>query len=200
MIQAYADEVACLEIPELFMAVGSWYWSPPFRQLVQGFIPAQGAPNDRMDVVKAALVLVRDNPWFGVGLGHFQHALAGTDVARRAAYATAHAHNMYLHVAAEMGIPALLAFLWLWWRALRSLVQGLASGDRLQLVRIGLFGGVVAFMVRGMTDHFLGGLETASRFNVLLWTLFAMVATLDRLRKQRAGSVSPVNTPGIAPA
>jgi O-antigen ligase len=185
------------------MVVGVWYWSPLFRQLVQGFIPSQGAPDNRMDVVKAAFVLVRDNPWFGVGPGHFRQALAGTDVARRAAYATAHAHNMYLHVAAEVGLPGLLAFLWLWWRALRSLVRGLASDDRLDLVRIGLFGAVVAFMVRGMTDHFLGGLWTAPRFNVVLWTLFAMVAALDRLRKERGATApapSPDYPPTIAPA
>jgi len=175
------------------MAVGAWYWSPLFRQLVMGFFPVHGAPDNRMDVVKAALVLIRDNPWFGVGCGHFQDALAGSEVARRAAYATAHAHNMYLHVAAEMGVPALLVFLWVWWTVLRSLAQGLASDDRLDVVRLALVGSVVAFMVRGMTDHFLGGLATSSRFNVVLWTMFAMVAASDRLRRERTQSAAAVS-------
>jgi len=181
------------------MIVGAWHWSPLFRQLILGFLPAPGAPDDRMDVMKATLVLIRDHPWFGVGLGQFQHALADTDVARRAAYATAHAHNMYLHVAAEMGIPALLAFLWLWWTVLRSLVQGLASDDRLDLVRLGLLGSVVAFMARGLTDNFLGGLATSLRFNVVLWTMFAMVASFDRLQKGRC-AMAPAPRPDDAPA
>jgi len=182
------------------IAVGAWQWSPQFRQLARSSLAARPALDDRREVVKAALLLVRDNPWFGVGLGHFRDALTGTDVAHRAPSATVHAHNMYLHVAAEMGVPALLAFLWLWWSALWSLARGLASGDRLDLVRIGLFGAVVAFLVRGMTDHFLGGLDTAPRFNVVLWTMFAMVASLDRLRKERGSTAPappPVNPPDI---
>ena len=181
------------------MTAAAWYWSPMFRELVRGFLPSPGAPDDRREVLKAALRLVKDNPWFGVGLGHFRDALTGTDVAHRAPSATVHAHNMYLHVAAEMGVPALLAFLWLWWSALWSLARGLASGDRLDLVRIGLFGAVVAFLVRGMTDHFLGGLGTSARFNVVLWTLFAMVASLDRLRKDR-DTTAPTPLPDNPPA
>jgi hypothetical protein len=100
---------------------------------------------------------------------------------------------MYLHVAAEMGIPALLAFLWLWWTVLRSLAHGLASDDRPDLVRLALLGSVVAFMVRGMTDHFLGGLKTAPRFNVVLWTVFAMVAAADRLQREQTQPVVAVS-------
>ena len=69
--------------------------------------------------------------------------------------------------------------------------------------KVGLFGAVVAFMVRGMTDHFLGGLGTAPRFNAVLWTMFAMVASVDRLRKERgttAPAASPDNPPAVAPA
>jgi O-antigen ligase len=39
-----------------------------------------------------------------------------------------HAHNYYLNVGAELGIPGLLAYLWLWvailWQTLRALRRG----------------------------------------------------------------------------
>jgi O-antigen ligase len=183
--------------------VGAWSWSPLFQDLVLGFFPAHGVRNDRAEVWKATLLLIKDNPWLGVGPGNLRDALVSGYVVKSAAWAAFQAHNMYLHVAAERGLPGLLAFLWLWWRAMRSLARELASDDRLNLVGIGLLGAVVVFMIRGMTDHFLGGLATAPRFNAVLWTMFAMVASLDRLRKERGTTApppSPDNPPTIARA
>ncbi len=62
----------------------------------------------RLLIWKASLVSIAHHPLLGVGIGNFPVVL-GQDI--RLARAGSTAHNVYLHVAAEMGIPALLVFL-----------------------------------------------------------------------------------------
>jgi putative inorganic carbon (hco3(-)) transporter len=54
------------------------------------------------------LQLIRENPFFGIGLGNFKEKTAELHVL---ANSSAMAHNTYLEYAAELGIPALMIFL-----------------------------------------------------------------------------------------
>jgi hypothetical protein len=54
------------------------------------------------------LDIIRQHPFFGIGLGNFK---ATTAELRVLASSSAMAHNTYLEYAAELGIPALLIFL-----------------------------------------------------------------------------------------
>jgi len=82
-----------------------------------------------------------------------------------------HLHNIYLHYAAERGIPALLALLWMlimmltdFWRALRRLAPG--PSDR-RFVLHGAIAVIGATMVAGMFEHNLGDSEVLTMFLVV---------------------------------
>jgi O-antigen ligase len=82
-----------------------------------------------------------------------------------------HLHNIYLHYAAERGIPALLALLWMlvlmlsdFWRALGRLPPG--PGDR-RFVLHGAIAVIIATMVAGMFEHNLGDSEVLTMFLVV---------------------------------
>ena len=82
-----------------------------------------------------------------------------------------HLHNIYLHYAAERGIPALLALLWMlimmltdFWRALRHLPPG--PSDR-RFVLHGAIAVILATMVAGMFEHNLGDSEVLTMFLVV---------------------------------
>lgn len=67
----------------------------------------------RIAIWKKTLVSIRENPVLGVGIGNFPVVL---DEAVYATRAGASAHNLYLNIAAEMGVFALLLFLYaLFW-------------------------------------------------------------------------------------
>jgi len=82
-----------------------------------------------------------------------------------------HLHNIYLQYAAERGIPALLALLWMllmmltdFWRALRRLPPGPSDG---RFVLHGAIAIIIATMVAGMFEHNLGDSEVLTMFLVV---------------------------------
>ncbi|MBI5779845.1 MAG: O-antigen ligase family protein [Planctomycetes bacterium] len=77
--------------------------------------------NVRLGYLDATVKIIRDNPLSGVGLNqfgnnylHYKSVDAG-EVQK--------AHNDYLQIAAEMGIPALLVFLVIWFIILKSIFR-----------------------------------------------------------------------------
>jgi putative inorganic carbon (HCO3(-)) transporter len=108
---------------------------------------------ERLAHWQAALGMLSDHPLLGVGIGNYVPVYAG--------YALpgwkdplGHAHNYYLHVAAETGLLGLGAYLllifacfWQGWRALRG-----ESGQR-QGVVLGILGVLTAFAVHSLFDN-----------------------------------------------
>jgi O-antigen ligase len=83
-----------------------------------------------------------------------------------------HLHNIYLHYAAERGIPTLLVFLWLMARILRDFWRGLAAlppgrGDRRFLLHGGI-AVVIATLVDGVANMNLGDSEVLTMFLVVV--------------------------------
>lgn len=64
---------------------------------------------ERIRIWKLSLESVKKHPLLGVGIGNFPVVLDQDLVLARAGSS---AHNVYLHIAAEMGIPALIFSLW----------------------------------------------------------------------------------------
>ncbi|MEK7138049.1 MAG: O-antigen ligase family protein [Patescibacteria group bacterium] len=64
--------------------------------------------SQRIDIWKKSLVSIQHHPMLGIGIGNFPVVL-GQDI--KLSKAGSSAHNIYLQVASEMGIPSLLAFL-----------------------------------------------------------------------------------------
>lgn len=84
----------------------------------------------RLQIWKEALGAVRRKPLLGIGTGNFAVTL-GEDIS--ASRRGASAHNLYLDIASEMGIPGIAGFAVLIsiviWRLLRSLVNEPADGS-----------------------------------------------------------------------
>jgi O-antigen ligase len=103
----------------------------------QGITDANYAVLERLAHWQAAGEMIRYHPWTGVGFSNYesvysQYALWNWPIA------LGHAHNIYLNVTAELGMPGLLAYLFLWgaifWQTARALrrrsgwERGLALG------------------------------------------------------------------------
>lgn len=71
----------------------------------------------RIQIWKASLVSIAHHPFLGVGIGNFPVVL-NQDILL--AKAGSSAHNVYLHIAAEMGLPALAAALYLIWLIIQA--------------------------------------------------------------------------------
>lgn len=105
----------------------------------------------RLELWKAGLRMVVENPLTGVGLGNFKPLV--TEFADSEAFEGGVAHNSYVEIAAEMGLPGLVAFVAVLWSALGSLqnvAQQSVESEPLLLQRVaqglqaGLLGAAVA--------------------------------------------------------
>jgi hypothetical protein len=75
-------------------------------------LPGPGSVGARTDLRHNSLTLLRDYPFTGIGLDGFMMTYSSYVMLLHVGYAE-HAHNLFLDVAVEQGLPALLIFLWM---------------------------------------------------------------------------------------
>jgi len=183
--------------PERLQAV----WEEPSVQTAIGPLNTLAF---RQEVWRWALVTIGDFPLTGCGLGTFRdvaRVLYPMDPSRvPPGYDIAHAHNIFLQTALDLGIPGLVAYLALlgialgvcWRVALtpspaasggfplplsRSAGEGEGSrGMGVRALALGLAAGLIALHVYGMTD----ALALGSKPAVAFWYALGLVAALGQ--------------------
>jgi putative inorganic carbon (HCO3(-)) transporter len=138
-------------------------------RIVSIWRPAGDVDSNRFRVIcrRTALEIMRAHPWFGVGPGQVRPQFLSyipADIERPlppGAYI--HMHNTYLQFAAERGIPALLALLWLLGKMLVDLVR--ASRRRPDdWVLHAAIAVTIAVLAAGWYEHNLGNGEVLPLF------------------------------------
>ncbi len=104
-----------------------------FGKRVRSLIDISETSNARrIEIWKDSLRSIIKHPLLGVGIGNFP-VVVGEDLAR--AKAGSSAHNLYLNIAAEMGIPALIIALWFLWLLMQKIYSNfIAAKDSLGLI------------------------------------------------------------------
>jgi hypothetical protein len=86
-------------------------------------VQTEGLSSSRFAIWSNTLDLIAQQPWTGVGWGRFNFAWSLTPFPGRPQELFDHAHNLPLHLMAELGVPLggaiTLGLLWLMWRAFR---------------------------------------------------------------------------------
>ncbi len=144
----------------------------------------------RLDIWKSALEITRDYPLTGVGLNLFRSA----PVRQRypaPAYdkrVLPHAHNEFLQVAADMGIPGLLLFA-AWYITIGTmLIQTWRHGDRAaRTVAAATGAGLIAHAAFGMGD----AVALWDRFIFLFWWLFGVAGAQYVIVRYRVAAPKP---------
>jgi putative inorganic carbon (HCO3(-)) transporter len=114
--------------------------------------PANYAVLERMAHWQAALSMVDQHPWLGVGLGNYEaaypdHALLNWP------YPLGHAHNIYLNLLAETGVLGLLAYLAFWAAVIALTVRVIRHAAYPQRgLALGLLGAWVHLSVHHLVD------------------------------------------------
>lgn len=89
----------------------------------------------RIVIWRASWESIKDNPVLGVGIGNFPIVL-GQDL--KLAKAGSSAHNMYIQIAAEMGLAALIISIWFLWLTFKSTyIKYIQNMDPILLVYFG---------------------------------------------------------------
>ena len=132
----------------------------------------------RLELWSRAIYMIQDFPFTGVGLGMFEPIVKllypTFSIAPDVVFF--HAHNIYLNVAAEMGLPGLIGHLGFYLvLAVLLLRQALNGGTKsTRTLAIGLFGALLVFLIHGLFEV----LTMAPRAAFMIWGLFGLMAAV----------------------
>jgi O-antigen ligase len=135
---------------------------------------------DRLCMLEAGLAMVRERPLFGFGPELVERRYPIYRPASAPRYDIPHLHNSLLEIAAERGLPALGAYLWLTaasileaWRRFRR--EGGRRGPRADLY-VGVMLALLAFNVAGLFENNWGDTEVQRPALFILALPFCLAA------------------------
>jgi putative inorganic carbon (HCO3(-)) transporter len=150
-------------------------WQDPAQETAVGSL---GSLNFRQEVWRWTIVAIQDFPFTGVGLGSFRRVIRRLYPLNIVpGYEVAHAHNLYLHTAVDIGIPGLILYLSLVGVVLLLGWQVARHNEQLRPYALGLLSGLIAFHIYGLGDV----LALGSKTGVAFWFLLGLITTLHQI-------------------
>ncbi|HWM92325.1 MAG TPA: O-antigen ligase family protein [Thermoanaerobaculia bacterium] len=151
---------------------------------------------DRLCMLEAGMTMVAERPVFGLGpeMVERRYPIYRSPSAPR--FDIPHLHNSFLQLAAERGLPALLAFLAMSWVSLRIMLrryrkEGGSRGPRADLYLGGMLA-LLAFHVAGLFENNWGDTEVQRAVLFLLVLPFCLMAgEADMLPDRPGGDSAP---------
>jgi putative inorganic carbon (HCO3(-)) transporter len=137
-----------------------------------------GFMGERPQWWQTALELTQKYPLTGIGLGRFRYEYQ-TSGPPEQYYVPYHAHNIYLHIAVEHGIPSLLLFLWIIVIIYQQIFAGQQASDFWgRGTFIGASGFLISALVYGLADNILHQ-RTVLLFWLIIGIIFYLKPTKD---------------------
>ena len=135
----------------------------------------------RMEMWSRAVRIIGDFPITGIGMNTFRRVMPAMypvflippeiDVA--------HAHNHLLQAALDLGIPGLIAYLWLWFGAAVLLTKTYA---RARWIAGGMAAGMIAYFAFGTVD----AIALGAKVGVFFWIALALIVSLNNVAESPA--------------
>ncbi|HWQ32602.1 MAG TPA: O-antigen ligase family protein [Blastocatellia bacterium] len=180
----YVWRVAGIAVLVLLMAL-------PFAPLIYTRLTEddRGAAESRLPLMEVAAGMIRDNPLLGVGLSAYETEMRRYDQTSEKITDDFDwpVHNIYLHIAAESGIPALILLFALIALALRRAWPVVQSRDQmLRALAVGLLAGLLAYLATGLKE--LGSLGSGQHriLFLLVGLMFAAARASERQEQPAA--------------
>ncbi len=110
---------------------------------------------ERFELWKRALDVIEAKPWTGTGINTYSVAHAKYDKAQNWRVRNYYAHNGYLQLAAEIGIPGVFFFLLFLFMFFRKVLKSLGPirGSPEETTRLGLLTALLAFLIYATGDN-----------------------------------------------
>jgi len=166
-------------------------WLAPTRLVEPAY--AASSLESRLELWSRGLYIVQDFPFTGVGMGAFQHVTNALYPVFSLQSAEPHAHNLFLQIAIDLGLPGLIA-----WLAILMVVvatawqlykRGRDHNDRYVTgLGAGLFSSQVSLIVHGLTDAVTWGMV---RTAVIVWGSWGLAIAAWKVHEHMPASRSP---------
>jgi len=133
----------------------------------------------RFAYIEGTLAMIREQPW-GVGWYGYQFAFPDYDFyLMDPTVIMYHCHNLYLNIAAELGVLGLILFLYLIWSffSLASHIRKESHIPWVQGIACGYIASLVGILIGGLTDYTLFNIQ----LGMLFWMSNALILNLGHL-------------------
>ena len=167
-------------LPVLFTGIPSAVGRFGAQQVTEFFLVTNTTMTaaGRSELWQRAIYMMQDFPYTGVRLGTFSRVmpvlyptfLIGPDAE------VPHAHNLYLQMGVDLGVPGLVAGMALISVFLLIGISALwrARGTRLEGIAIGAMGGFLVYLVHGLVDN----ITFSTKPGVAIWTIIGLATAL----------------------
>lgn len=153
-------------------------------RLISIFQPTDTSSTLRLALWHSTLAMIGDHPLSGIGWGVYWLVYPNYDFfINDESTVIFHAHNLYLHIAAETGIPGLVAFITFLYCHARLAVRLLREPcpPWVHGLLIGLAASILGFAVSGLTDHILFNIQ----LSMFAWLLLALIIAVKQIKKRQ---------------
>lgn len=151
--------------------------------------PTDTSSTLRLALWESTIAMITDNPFLGIGWGAYWMVYPDYDFfVQNANVKIFHAHNMYLNIAAEIGIPGCLAFFAVIYGHLRLALSALkeAASGWVGGMLLGLIAAMGGILINGFTDYVLFNIQLSMTF----WLLNALIIVIWTQVNRRSVSSS----------
>lgn len=174
--------IACVGVGALALAI-----EPLFAdRLLSAFSAADTSAEMRLALWESTLEMIFDHPVMGIGWGAYWMVYPQYDFyINDTAVKIVHAHNMYLHFAAEIGVFGAIAYFWTFFGTMRLALKKREGTAFLQTFRTGAGLALLSVALGGLTDDVVFNIPTS----ILLWMLLALTAASVTMRSKTDGTI-----------
>ncbi len=156
------------------------------ERLISAFTAADTSSEMRLALWESTVAMIFDHPVMGIGWGAYWMVYPQYDFyINDPAVKIVHAHNMYLHFAAEIGVFGAVAYFWTFFGTLRMALQKRTGTDFLKTFRIGAGLALLSVALGGLTDDVVFNIPTS----ILLWMLLALTAASVSIEAETDGTI-----------
>jgi O-antigen ligase len=140
----------------------------------------KGSTQFHLEAWKAGLHMIEAHPITGIGLGNFKPLMPSYTAPETNIHFESVAHNMFIEVAAELGLPALLIFLGIFWFTYRTLGRLRRSPSTHSLIRE-----TAAALQAGLVGFAVAGSFVSAEYQKTSWMGFALMFCLMPLARSQ---------------
>ena len=143
-----------------------------------------GGVEGRLEIFSRSLLMIRDFPFTGIGMGSFDRVVdTFYPFFLYSPGQIVHAHNLFLQIAVDLGLPGLIAWLAIYGTILVLAIQIFRQGRQgedhfLTALGAGMVASQTALGVHGLTDAVTWGMVRPAP---LVWALWGLVVALKIL-------------------
>ena len=156
------------------------------ERLLSAFTAADTSAEMRLALWESTLDMIFDHPVMGIGWGAYwmvypQYDFYINDLTVK----IVHAHNLYLHVAAEIGLFGAAAYFWTFFGTMWAALQKRRGTSFLQTFQTGAGLALLSVAFGGLTDDVAFNTPTS----ILLWMLLALTAASVMMASENGGTM-----------